>query len=71
MYRPKYRCFCPFYENEYIKGVCCSGAAGATRTTLEFGSEEEKYEFIKLHCVNEQPDNCPYFQLLAMQFAED
>lgn len=69
-YRPKYVCYCPFYEGEYIKGICCSGIENAVKSVQEFSSEEEKYKFIRTHCVNECPDNCMFFVAQASNYED-
>ena len=46
MYRPSYVCRCPFYENEYRKGICCEGVGEASSTTMNFEDENKKNEYI-------------------------
>lgn len=68
MYRPKYKCYCPFYENEYKKGICCSGLETSSQTVMEFNTEEEKNCYIECHCTSKYPENCQLFGLLAKNF---
>jgi hypothetical protein len=68
-YRPKYACQCPFYEKEFRKGICCEGISSAAGTTVNFDTEEKKYEYIKSHCLHEYPEQCPLFQVLTEKYA--
>ena len=68
MYRPKYTCYCPFYEGEYRKGICCSGIDGSCKTVKYFASEEEKCRFIRKNCVNEHPECCKLYDNLYKEF---
>lgn len=63
MYRPKYVCYCPYYEGEYRKAICCSGVDEATKNVMYFVSEEQKCEFVKRHCTHDKP-NCKIFNIL-------
>lgn len=71
MYRPSYVCRCPFYENEYRKGICCEGIGEASSTTMNFEDENKKNEYIKQYCINEYPEECKIFQILAQKWGAD
>ena len=71
MYSPRYDCYCPFYENEYKKCVCCSGLGTVNRISLEFNSEEEKYNYIRQHCIKKYPEDCVYFKCIAINYDKD
>jgi len=67
-YRPKFACQCPFYENEYRKGICCEGIDNTSGITLNFNSEEEKVEYIKNNCIKEYPEECELFKMLIEKY---
>ena len=67
MYRPKFVCYCPFYEGEYRKAICCSGVEKSTKTVRYFPSEEMKIKYVKGHCTHKCPD-CPLYNILKDYF---
>jgi hypothetical protein len=72
MYNPKYECFCPFYKGEYRKSVLCDGIAkNEEKLIRNFTSEEEKYNYIKKHCINDEPGECPIFKILMENYGAD
>lgn len=67
-YRPKYICDCPFYENEYKKGICCEAiVTSASENVMYFETEAEKDEYIRKHCTKAEP-NCELYKLIIKKY---
>ncbi len=71
MYRPVYECYCPFYQGEYKKCICCDGIGESTKTIKEFDTEKAKINYISKHCIQEMPNDCEIFCVLAEKYGAD
>ena len=69
-YKPLYACKCPFYDREFIRGICCEGIDKAAGNTMMFSSEVEKREYIKANCIHEEPENCKLYDLLMEKYID-